>query len=218
MFPTLLQKTSKKKIHLGSAWPFSWGRNWGLKRFSVDVDSLATHMYVVGRSGKGKSKFLEGFLWQMINHGYGCGLVDPHGDLADNLLKLLTREPINGAGGTWIEDGDNASRLVYIEPGRNDYFTPMNVLSDNYEPYTVATNVIEAFQRTWSEELKAAPQFKNTALHALLLLIEHGLSLVHLPPLFMQKEYRDSLLDKSVNEDVKMSVFDTLKRRHFERE
>jgi hypothetical protein len=161
-------------------------------------------MYVVGRSGKGKSKFLEGFLWQMINHGYGCGLVDPHGDLADNLLKLLAREPVKGTNRTWIEHGDNASRLVYVEPGRGDYFTPMNVLTDNYESYTVATNVIEAFQRTWSEELKAAPQFKNTALHALLLLIEHGMSLVELPILFMQKDYRDSLLEKSTNEDVKM--------------
>ena len=143
-------------------------------------------MYVVGRSGKGKSKFLEGFLWQLINHGYGCGLVDPHGDLADNLLKLLTKEPINRRGNTWVEMGENLSRLVYVEPGRGDYFTPMNVLSDNYAPYTVATNVIEAFQRTWSEELRAAPQFKNTSLHGLLLLIEHGLSLVELPILFMK--------------------------------
>ena len=120
MFSTLSKRFARKRIHLGSAWPFSWGRNLGLNRFSVDVDSLATHMYVVGRSGKGKSKFLEGFLWQMINHGYGCGLIDPHGDLADNLLKLLTREPVNRSNRTWIEDDENASRLVYIEPGRND--------------------------------------------------------------------------------------------------
>jgi hypothetical protein len=189
---------------LGTSWPFSWGRSWGLKRFGVEIDSLSTHMYVVGRSGKGKSKFLEGLLWQMINHGRGCGLIDPHGDLADNLLKLLTRQPINGTGKTWIETADNASRLVYVEPGRSDFYTPMNVLSEKYDPYTLATNVIEAFQRTWSEELRVAPQFKNTALHALLLLIEHKLSLVELPTLFMQKDYRDSLLEKSGNEDVRM--------------
>ncbi len=140
----------------------------------------------------------------MINHGYGCGLVDPHGDLADNLLKLLTTEPIGKSNHTWIEEGNNADRFVYVEPGRHDYFTPMNVLSDDYPAYTKATNVIEAFQRTWSEELKTAPQFKNTSLHGLLLLIEHHLSLVELPILFMQKDYRDSLLEGSLNEDVKM--------------
>ena len=204
LFHILSRKLTKKSVHLGSSWPFSWGRNWGLKRFSVDVDSLSTHMYVVGRSGKGKSKFLEGLLWQMINHGYGCGLIDPHGDLADNLLKLLTRQPVNRTGKSWIDSADNASRLVYVEPGRSDYFTPMNVLSGDHDSYAAATNVIEAFQRTWSEELRVAPQFKNTALHALLLLIEHRLSLVELPILFMQKEYRDSLLEKSVNQDVKM--------------
>lgn len=74
----------------------------------------------------------------------------------------------------------------------------MNVLTDKYDSYTVATNVIEAFQRTWNEELKTAPQFKNTALHGLLLLIEHGLSLVELPTLFMQKEYRDSLFRRLI--------------------
>lgn len=199
-----LSKKESRKLHIGSGWPFTWGRNFGWKRFSIDVDSLTTHLYVVGRSGKGKSKFLEGFLWQLIRHGCGCGLIDPHGDLADNLIKLLTKEPIDKLNHTWIEEGDNASRLVYVEPGRHDYFTPMNVLTDNYDSYTVATNVIEAFQRTWNEELKTAPQFKNTALHGLLLLIEHGLSLVELPTLFMQKEYRDSLLEGSANEDVKM--------------
>ncbi len=193
----------RKKIYFGTSWPFSWGQSWGLKRFSVDVESLSTHMYIVGRSGKGKSKFLEGFLWQLVNHGYGCGLIDPHGDLADNLLSLLTRQPIDGKK-SWIDKPENIKRLVYVEPGRNDYFIPMNVLADNTDNYTLATNVIEAFQRTWSEELKVAPQFKNTALHALLLLIEQGLSLVELPTLFMDKGYRDSLLEKSQNHDVKM--------------
>jgi len=203
VFPTL-SKGLSKKIHIGTGWPFSWGRRLGFRRFSIDVDSLKTHLYVVGRSGKGKSKFLEGFLWQMINHGYGCGLVDPHGDLADNLLKLLTTEPIGKSNHSWIEEGNNSDRLVYVEPGRHDFFTPMNVHSDGYPAYTIATNVIEAFQRTWSEELKTAPQFKNTSLHGLLLLIENHLSLVELPILFMQKDYRDSLLERSINEDVKM--------------
>ena len=197
-------KSPAGRLHLGTSWPFSFGRSLGWGQFSIKVDELATHMYIVGRSGKGKSKFIEGFLWQLIQQGYGCGLIDPHGDLADNLIKLMSHEPLDVNGTTWIARNGNADRLVYVEPGRSDYFTPMNVLVDGYEPYTVATNVIEAFQRTWSKELEAAPQFKNTALHALLLLIEHRLSLVKLPNLFMQQEYRDDLLDRSANEDVKL--------------
>jgi DNA helicase HerA-like ATPase len=97
-------KRNSPKIHLGTAWPFAWGQGWGLKRFSIDLASFTTHMYIVGRSGKGKSKFLEGFLWQLIQHGQGCGLIDPHGDLADNLLKLLAFQPLDKSGRTWLSD------------------------------------------------------------------------------------------------------------------
>ena len=72
----------------------------------------------------------------MINHGHGCGLIDPHGDLADNLLKLLTRATRKRRQSYLQIDRRMLIMLpglVYIEPGRNDYFTPMNVLSDNYD-------------------------------------------------------------------------------------
>lgn len=172
--------------------------------FSIPIKDLNTHTYVVGRSGKGKSKFLEGTLWQLIQQGQGCGLIDPHGDLAENLLRLMTFQPSAKSNQTWLSNPENASRLVYVEPGRQDFFTPMNFLKDDGQQYTLATNIIEAFQRTWSKELAVAPQFKNTALHGLLLLIENQLSLVELPQLFLNKDFRDSLLEKSTNEDVKM--------------
>lgn len=187
---------------LGSRGPFLRGRDLGLFTYSVPLNSLKTHLYVVGRSGHGKSKFLEGLLWQLIRQGQGVGLIDPHGDLANNLLKLLAFQPLGREGQSWLTDPANASRLLYCEPGRPDYFLPMNVLLDRYRPYTVASNVIEAFQRTWSESLAAAPQFKNVALHALLLLIEHRRSLAELPWLLMDSDYREQLLQGSRNDEV----------------
>jgi hypothetical protein len=190
------------KIALGSQGPFFLGRDLGFSRYEVPLDKLNTHLYVVGRSGKGKSKFLEGLLWQLITQGQPCGLIDPHGDLANNLLKLLAFQPAPGNRRPWLSEPDNARRLLYCEPGRDDYFIPMNVLASADRPYTVATNVIEAFQRTWSESLAAAPQFKNVALHSLLLLIEHALSLAELPRLLMDADFREGLLERSREEDV----------------
>jgi hypothetical protein len=80
----------------------------------------------------------------------------------------------------------------------------MNVFARADSPYTIAVNVIEAFQRTWSESLAAAPQFKNVALHSLLLLVEHQLSLAELPRLLMDKEFRERLLASSQNQEVTM--------------
>lgn len=195
--------SESKYVSFGSRGPFIKGFDLGLSKFRIPLSKLNTHTYVVGKSGKGKSKFLEGLLWQLINHGEGCGLIDPHGDLASNLLKLLAFQPSGKNNQPWLSDPQNAGRLVYCEPGHKDYFVPMNVLASSDAPYTIVSNVVEAFQRTWSKELEAAPQFKNVTLHGLLLLIEHRLSLVHLPHLFMYKDFRESLLAKSQNEDVK---------------
>ena len=200
----LLPEQSKSKaVTFGSRGPFVSGFDFGLSKFRVPLSKLNTHIYVVGRSGKGKSKFLEGFLWQLINHGQGCGLIDPHGDLANNILKLLAFQPSGKNRQPWLSNPENAKKLVYCEPGHKDYFVPMNVLASSDSPYTIVSNVIEAFQRTWSKELEVAPQFKNVTLHSLLLLIEHRLSLVQLPHLFMYKDFREMLLARSQNEDVK---------------
>jgi hypothetical protein len=197
------KRPKKREIVLGSRGPFWGGRDLGLAKYSLSLEKLNTHLYVVGRSGKGKSKFLEGFLWQLIRQGQGCGLIDPHGDLAKNLLKLLAFQPASPKREPWLANPANLERLVYCEPGHPDYFIPMNVLTNDDAPYTVVSNVIEAFQRTWSQELAAAPQFKNVALHGILLLIEHGLSLVELPHLFMYRDFREPLLAQSQNDDVK---------------
>ena len=196
-------RSKHKEVDFGSRGPFVGKIDLGIARYRIPLRKLNTHLYVVGKSGKGKSKFLEGFLWQLINHGQGCGLIDPHGDLANNLLKLLAFQPTGSNKQPWLANSENVAKLVYCEPGHSTYFVPMNVLASDDAPYTIVSNIIEAFQRTWSQELAAAPQFKNVALHGLLLLIEHRLSLVELPRLFMYKEFRDSLLEESENEDVK---------------
>jgi DNA helicase HerA-like ATPase len=199
----LLLPKKRPEIALGTRGPYLFGRDLGLSRYTVPLDKLDTHIYVVGKSGKGKSKFLEGLLWQFIQHGQGCGVIDPHGDLANNLLKLLATIPKEPTKQPWLAEPVNAARVVYCEPGRDDYFIPMNVLAGKDErPYTIASNVIEAFQRTWSETLAAAPQFKNVALHSLLLLIEHQLTLSELPKLLMDKDFREPLLERSRNRDV----------------
>ena len=200
-----MQLLPKKRpeIVLGSRGPFLLGRDLGLAKYTLPLDKLDTHIYVVGKSGKGKSKFLEGLLWQFVALGQGFGVIDPHGDLANNLVKLMASIPQGANRQPWLANPENASRVVYLEPGRGDYFIPMNVLTSYTDkPYTIATNVIEAFQRTWSETLAAAPQFKNVALHSLLLLVEHRLTLAELPKLLMDSDFRTPLLEQSQNQEV----------------
>jgi hypothetical protein len=123
-------------------------------------------MYVIGMSGKGKSKLLEWCLYQDIAAGRGCGLIDPHSLLVDDLLRLLITRNV-------LDDPDIRHRLIYVDPARTDYVVPFNVLATQAEhPYDIAAIVLEAFRRTWPECLKEAPHFSNVVTAALIVLYE----------------------------------------------
>ena len=175
---------NKRQLILGTYGP------WGLFKCRLPLESFDTHMYVVGKTKKGKSKFLEHVAFQLITMGQGCGLLDPHSDLIDDLLAYLAPS---------LQDEDFRQRIIYFEPGRNDYLVPFNVLNAPYESYTIAQNILEAFRRTWPESLREAPRFSNIVLAALLVLIETKLTLVEMPRLLTEKEYRESLLDRVSN-------------------
>ena len=99
-------------------------------------------MYVIGMSGKGKSKFLESCLYQDIAAERGCGLIDPHSLLADDLLRLLITRNI-------LDNSAIRDRLIYVDPARTDYVIPFNVLAIKGEhPYDIASTVLDAFRRT----------------------------------------------------------------------
>ena len=50
------------------------------------------HHYMIGKSGTGKSVFLEAMARQDIRNGDGMCLIDPHGDLADSILQYVPKE------------------------------------------------------------------------------------------------------------------------------
>jgi len=147
-------------------------------------------MYVIGMSGKGKSELLEYCLYQDIAAGRGCGLIDPHSLLVDDLLRLLVTRNV-------LADSDIRHRLIYVDPARTDYVVPFNVLATQAEhPYDIAASVLEAFRRTWPECLSEAPHFSNVVTAALIVLIENGLTLMHMPRLLTNVEFREQCLEQ----------------------
>lgn len=159
----------------------------GLVPYAIPNHARSTHVYIIGTTGQGKSKFLETLLVADIIAGRGCGLVDPHTDLArDSLAHLLSSGYFNTPHAF--------ERVIYFDPTRTDFIIPFNVLKSPVAPYALAQQVIEAFRRTWPQSLEEAPQFANVALASLLVLIETGGSLIDMAQLLTDREYRDSLL------------------------
>ena len=59
------------------------------KPIYIDIDDRRRHMYVIGKTGTGKSEFLKAMIMQDIKNGEGVAVIDPHGDLIDDVLKLI---------------------------------------------------------------------------------------------------------------------------------
>jgi type IV secretory pathway TraG/TraD family ATPase VirD4 len=55
----------------------------------VERDDRRRHMYIIGKTGTGKSEFLKQMIMQDIHNGEGLAVIDPHGDLVEDILRLM---------------------------------------------------------------------------------------------------------------------------------
>ena len=56
------------------------------KKFGIKADDRRRHMYLIGKTGMGKSTILENMIIDDIRAGRGVAVVDPHGDLAEKII------------------------------------------------------------------------------------------------------------------------------------
>src|SRR5688572_7907816 len=136
---SLFSSYPKQQLCLGT-------RGWlGLSRLVVDIAQLHSHLYLVGASGSGKSKYLQHLLYQLTIAGLGCGVIDPHSDLASDLIGQLAAYPRHKP---WLSDPAQRKRIVYLDPSRTDVVVPVNLLRNSVAtPYEIAENIVEAFRR-----------------------------------------------------------------------
>lgn len=60
-----------------------------VKPVHISLDDRRRHMYIIGKTGTGKSEFLKSMIMQDIKNGEGLAVIDPHGDLIDDIMKLI---------------------------------------------------------------------------------------------------------------------------------
>ncbi len=108
--------------------------------------SELTHGHLMGTTGYGKSSLLESICVQLITQGVGVSLLDVGGDLSYNIMRRLV------ATGFYEQHSDAFTRFVYLDVPRanaEQRFLPFNILAGDYDPYTSANLVLEAFKRVW---------------------------------------------------------------------
>jgi len=157
---------------------------------------VATHKHVIGITGQGKSRLLQATFMQLLAQNVGVSMLDPHKDLARDTLKWLVQQD-------YFDRPSAFRRLIYIDFSLSRY-VPFNVLQPRGEPHAVAYAFLEAVKRAWPAIGDGtAPQLENVLLAAALVLVEAGLPVTKMHELLTNKAYRDELLDRVSDDEVR---------------
>jgi hypothetical protein len=154
----------------------------------AEADRLA-HCYVIGATGTGKTKFLEYLVLQDIEKGNGFGVIDPHGDLVEEIKGYLVYR--YGERSSAI-----AERVVLIDPTDPNYTVTFNPLEKipGVSPAEQANELINAFKKIWTDSWGV--RMEDLMRNSLIALAEAGLTLVELPQLLARRSVRQNILSK----------------------
>lgn len=165
--------------------------NWrnARKPFAIKEKDRRHHIYVIGKTGMGKTTLLENMIVQDIHQGRGVGVLDPHGDLAQRLLDFVPRARIND--------------VVYFNPGDLDWPFALNpfehVAAERRS--LVAASLMAVFEKLFSSSW--GPRMAHILRNCILTLLEvPGAALLGVPRLLYDTRYRDKALAKVTDPKV----------------
>lgn len=157
----------------------------------------ATHCYVIGQPGMGKTKFIEAMVLQDILAGRGVGVIDVHGDLYHHLLCRLAQLAVRNPA--------LARRLVIIDPCQPDYTVSFNPLATiaGIPRERVALFMTDVVVKIWNVNTTESPRMVWLLTNAFLALIDLQLSLLDLPRWLQDKAWRKELVPQLSHDGVR---------------
>jgi len=170
----------------------------GNKVVTLTGTDFERHKHIIGISGSGKSSFLASCALLLLKQGVPFTLIDPHGDLASLILTLL-------ASSDFFRNPKAFDRLWFVDCSREERFVPFNVLKQQYEPHTIANNLLEATHRAFPVSGTTA-SLDNMLLAGALVLVENVLPLTALNNLIVDSHFREGLL-RNVTDPLVVQFF-----------
>lgn len=150
--------------------------------FGIKARDRQRHMYVIGKTGMGKSTLLENMAAQDIQNGEGMAFIDPHGSAAEKLLEYIPEHRVND--------------VVYFAPFDLDNPVSFNVMEDvgPDKRHLVVSGLMSTFKKIWVDAWSARMEYILT--NALLALIEYpDTTLLSVNRLFSDKHFRNRVVD-----------------------
>lgn len=165
------------------------GKNQG-RAVMLEREYRDTHMQVIGSSGSGKSFFLEHLIRRDILAGRGVCVIDPHGELYENIINWMIRSDIRVHQLHLLNLSDNLNSIG---------FNPLCV--EGRSPMRRVSDMITAFERVWGSQIGDTPRLAKCLRMTLYPLAVHNLSLLeaNIFTAYGNKSLRQPLIDALPN-------------------
>ena len=161
--------------------------------FGIYPDDRRRHVYLIGKTGVGKTTLIQNMLIQDIEAGKGLALVDPHGDVAEGIMNSIPPHRIND--------------VVYFNPADVDYPVAFNVLEaiDPRYKYLVASGLVSSLKKIWADSW--GPRLEYILRNVILALLDYPSStMLGIMRMLSDKSYRTKVVD-SISDPVVKSFW-----------
>ncbi|MFH1938016.1 MAG: type IV secretion system DNA-binding domain-containing protein [Patescibacteria group bacterium] len=150
--------------------------------FGIKSYDRRQHMYVVGKTGVGKTVLLRNLAMQDIQAGRGICIIDPHGEFVEEVVSKIPSHRVND--------------VVYFNPADTEYPIGFNVLqvSDQKYKHLVASDLMGIFTKIWANVWSARMEYILN--NCILALVDTpGTTLLGVIRILVDKDYRQRIID-----------------------
>lgn len=156
-----------------------------IRKVHMSLNDRRRHMYIVGKTGTGKSEFLKEMILQDIEAGYGVCAIDPHGDFVEDVLELMPPE--------------RAEDVIYFNPSDMERPMGMNIMetANEEQRHFVTSSVINLMYKLYDPHRTGiiGPRFEHAIRNAMLTIMSReGSTFIELVRCLTDSKYVDELL------------------------
>ena len=159
-------------------------------RFGIKRQDRRKHVYVIGKTGMGKTTILENMAIQDIQSGEGIGFMDPHGDTAEKLLDYIPEERIDD--------------VIYFNPADIQFPIAFNAI-ENVDPdkrHLMASGLVGVFHKLWAETW--GPRLEHVLRNTIMALLEvPDSTLLGIMRMLVDKQFRKKIVEQLKDPVVK---------------
>ncbi|MCD6429538.1 type IV secretion system DNA-binding domain-containing protein [bacterium] len=160
------------------------------KKFGIKLDDRRRHIYIIGKTGMGKTALLVNMAVQDINAGRGLAFIDPHGEAAEELLDYIPKERIKD--------------VVYFNPADLEFPIGFNIMEihDPEGRHLIAAGLMGVFKKIWPDVWSARMEYILN--NCILALLEYpGSTLLGINRVLADIDYRRMVVEKVKDPVVK---------------